>query len=510
MTINRRQLLTYGAAVAMTPGLIARAQEGQSSRDASQDKRLNIVFIMADDIGREVLCNPEVYGAITPNITAFRERSVEFDTCYATPLCTTSRAEVLTGQYANHNGWPENPRQSDYCRAFDGGMYSVAHVMRRAGYRTGMAGKWQLAHFDADPQSLSRAGFDRYLAWAWVTGLERDERLPRYWQPSLFLENGVIRQYQDIYGPDAFNDFSLRFIRESVARAQPYFFYYPMALPHAPYCATPAEVCELDIEAIGEDAETCRRDVNLALRNQCEVGSAREEVPFTELVSYMDALFGRFMRGLAAMGQESETVVVLTADNGTKWDVNSAYRGGMVSGGKGTFSELGINVPLMILHPGQAPGRVTAPVDFTDFLPTFAEIAGTSVPTPVPIDGRSLMPALRGEAPLRDHVYAFYSDSSAISDGRWKLLNLSRRMVRDLRHDNRDKDHPFTIPRAGDHLYDLAADPLELSPIRERDARRDPETWAAWQSLSEARRALVEAFPGTAYDVHRLNSNACQ
>lgn len=505
MPLNRRQFMAYGVSAAAMMPFLAQAQPFPHTHG-----KTNIAFVMADDLGREVLCNPEAYAALTPNLNAFQREAMEFRNCYATPLCSTSRAQFLTGQYCFRNGWTDNPRQDDYCRAFDGGMYSIGQAMQHAGYRTGMVGKWQLARFNSNPNSIFDAGFDRYLAWAWLPNDDSNENVPRYWRPGLFLENGAVRHYSDLYGPDVFSDFALGFVRDSVAENTPFFLYYPMVLPHAPYCNPPEQVCELDVEAIGEGIDACERAEELIAANYCEGRGPKDEVPFEEMVGYVDQLFGRFLSGLRQLGVYDSTMIVFTTDNGTKWDVNSRYLGDMVSGGKGTFTELGVNVPLVIRLPGGATGTSDALVDFTDFLPTFAELGGVELPMPVFRDGVSFLPALIGSSAPRQYMYTFYSDSSAISDGRWKMVQLTRRTRRELRHDRRRMDYSSIVPDASLAMYDLESDPLEQTPLYYASVLLQEDQLATWRRLDGARRSIEAAGPRLTERVHLSHSATCR
>ncbi len=155
----------------------------------------NILLILADDIGREI---PGCYGGTsyhTPEIDALAGRGMRFEHVYASPVCHPARITLLTGQYPFRLGNPEWGTFPVYAE-----QQTLAHELKKSGYVTAVAGKWQLCMLRDEPDHPHRLGFDEYCLFGWHEG-------PRYHQP-LIWQNGKIRQdVKDLYGPDVYSDF---------------------------------------------------------------------------------------------------------------------------------------------------------------------------------------------------------------------------------------------------------------------------------------------------------------
>jgi arylsulfatase A-like enzyme len=325
----------------------------------------NIIFIMLDDLGKEgVHC----YGGaetITPNLDRIAASGMTFMHVYSMPLCVASRVTFITGQYPARHGWINDwnvPLLG--VGHLDPHYYpSIARVLREAGYATAIAGKWHLNDFRDDPEILYDFGFDEYCVW---TGVERDNvdiSSNRYWSPYIHTEIGS-RTYHGEFSEDIFTRFILRFLRE---RPQvPKFVYYPMCLPHFPPITVP---------------------------NNPIAGANLQS-----MIHYADFKLGQILSALDGFGIRNETIVFWTSDNGSPQGTPSRLNRQMVRGGKGTLGESGINVPFIANCPGLIPGGVItgALIDFTDLLPTFADLAGATLPTDATLDGRSFAGHLLG------------------------------------------------------------------------------------------------------------------
>ncbi|MGI9515856.1 MAG: sulfatase-like hydrolase/transferase [Pirellulaceae bacterium] len=330
----------------------------------------NIVLIMVDDLGKEwVGC----YGAEnirTPNIDSLAESGMRFSNVYSMPQCTPTRATLLTGQYPFRHGWVSHwdvPRWGRGCH-FDPQLNpSIARVLKSAGYNTCVAGKWQINDFRIQPAVLEELGFDDWCMWTgYETGLPASGE--RYWNPYLHSRTGS-KTYRDEFGPDVCNRFVLEFL-ERQTQDRPFFVYYPMILTHGPMTTTPH-----------------RRDAT---------GNDRH----TAMVEYTDHLTGNVLDKLKEQGLRSSTIVIWTTDNGTSRGFSNTMQGRVVRGAKGLTLENGTCQPFIASCPGIVPAGVVtdALVDFTDLLPTSAELAGASLPRRFTIDGQSFAPLLLGQA----------------------------------------------------------------------------------------------------------------
>jgi len=178
---------------------------------------------------------------------------------------------------------------------------------------------------------------------------------------------------------------------------EPFFAYYPMVLVHDPFVPTP--------DTIGDAPRT--QEANKGNRNN----PVAQKKNFVAMVQYADKLVGQLEKKIKDLGLAENTIILFTADNGTHTRITSRWNGQDISGGKGGMTDMGTHVPLIASWPGTMPkGKVYDDlIDFTDFYTTFAEAAGVKMGDDDPVDGRSFLPRLRGEAGNpRDWVLCHY------------------------------------------------------------------------------------------------------
>ncbi|MEX2264032.1 MAG: sulfatase-like hydrolase/transferase [Bryobacteraceae bacterium] len=372
-------MISRRAFLAGTP-LAARGQ---------QRSRLNFLLILADDLGAgELGC----YGNTkhrTPNLDALAGSGVRFETCYATPLCSPSRVLLMTGRYAYRTGWynfiGRITTRKDRLSADE---ITFADVLKERGYRTGLAGKWQLGLVSKHPTMIHDSGFDEYFSWAWNTGglpkgspFEGHER-NRYWHPAI-VENGRHVQTQPHhYGPDLYSGWIADFMKRN--RERPFLAYYPMCLTHEPWDPTPVPGQPGKKTAGGLQAN----------------------------VEYMDHVVGKLVRALDDLGLRENTVVIFTGDNGTG------------KNGKATVTEKGVRVPMIVSCPGTIQQGVVSRdlIDFSDVLPTLTALSGTPLPCGATIDGRSFAPQLMGKrGNPREWIFSYLAYERMLRDERWLL-----------------------------------------------------------------------------------------
>jgi arylsulfatase A len=355
----------------------------------------NIVLVLADDLGAaELGCygNP---AHRTPNLDRLAAEGTRFETCYATPLCTPTRVALMTGRFGFRTGYfqmlgaPLTPR-ADAADREVGNHLTFADVLKERGYATAMAGKWQLT---GRGEGLVRdCGFDSYRMWAYENNLppgvkhtgayEGGNKTSRYWHPSIVEDGKYLPTRPDDYGPDLFADFLLDFARSH--RDGPFLLYFTMPLTHGPHVETP------DPDHPGK----------------------RLPGGFRSNLEYLDHLMGRFVKALDAISPPEETVLIFVGDNGT------------AGRGKGTVTERGARVPLIVRAPGRvrAGGVSRALASVTDLFPTMAELAGAAVPAGHELDGVSLAPALGdpGASP-RPWTFSYLGKGKILRDARWLL-----------------------------------------------------------------------------------------
>lgn len=385
-------------------GIFSTAPALAQSDDAPA--RPNIVFIMADDLGEEVIGAYGGQSFDTPNVDALAETGTRFTHAYSTPVCSPSRATLLTGRYIFRypHEWGHLPPSE----------VTFGNVMRDAGYATAAAGKWQMALLEDKPLQPRKEGFNRYSFWAWHEG-------PRYYDPLIWEDGALVDDAIDHrYGPDVYADFLLDHIKRNQGEHQRFFVYFPLTLPHFAKTDGPYE------EPPGPDGEY---------------------QTYAELVSEMDRIVGRVVHAIERMGLREQTLILFTGDNGTPERVTVTANGREVQGGKGRMTNAGTHVPLIASWPGHVPsgGVSNALIDFADVLPTFAELAGAPLPQDRTIDGVSFVPQLLGrDEPHRPWIYTEWDGERWARDRTWKLYGSGE-------------------------LYHVADDPQEQHPIRPED-----------------------------------------
>ncbi len=361
-------------------------------------EKTNIILIMADDIGYEC------YGAYggtsykTPVLDKMAERGMRFNHAYSNPVCTPSRVKIMTGL--------SNVRNYASFSVLKKTEKTIAHMLQDAGYKTAIAGKWQLygaEHYEdairekgSLPQNM---GFDRHCLWqVYKSG-------SRFWGPSITIDGQVKKFGNDVYGPDVYSQFLIDRMREY--KDEPFFLYYPMALVHDPFVPTPDSV---------------------------NLNSKDEQKNFGDMVAYMDKLIGEIVDETVELGIAERTLILVTGDNGTKSSIKSNMGDKVIVGGKGKTTDAGTHVALIAYQPGTiSAGQVSNDlVEFTDFKPTLAEAIGTTALSPT--DGQSFLPQLHGKkGNPRETIFVYNwprpekgAPRIFVRNQRWKLYGNGR------------------------------------------------------------------------------------
>jgi arylsulfatase A len=333
----------------------------------------NVVLIMADDSAAD---NYGCYGSTyfkTPVLDQLARTGAKFNHCYSSPVCTPTRVKIMTGRSGIRN----------YVQfgTLDRDEVTFGHMMKKAGYATAVAGKWQL--HNGDRGTLAPAsGFDSYCLWNYPgTGSSR------YWNPSIMQDGRLLETKPTDYGPDIFSDFLIRFIERNQDR--PFFVYYPMVLVHSPFPKTPDNVSASGITA---------RAKGQALTN------------FRDMTLYADKIVGRIVSALEKHGLRENTIIIYTTDNGTHRSLSYPFRKESRQGEKAYATDGGSHAPLIINCPGIVPPSIVSDdlVDFSDFMPTIAEITGANLPE-IKLDGRSFWPQCLGKkGHPREWIFQYY------------------------------------------------------------------------------------------------------
>ncbi len=422
-------------------GLPLGTGSANQAADTNQTRPPNIVLIMADDIGIEGF---GCYGGgsyATPCIDRLAAEGLRFTHAYSQPLCTPTRVQIMTGKY-NHRNW----------RCFgilDPQEQTFGHFLQAAGYRTCIAGKWQLQSYDPPdyPGAEKRrgtgmhpqdSGFETYSLFH---ALHTEDKGSRYANPTFLRDGKLHRQVEGKYGEDLSVEFIAEFMKRH--RDEPMFVYYPMALPHWPMVPTPRS------KVWADPSRRLEEDVRY----------------FPDMVETMDELVGRLLKHIDDLGLRDNTLVLFYSDNGTDRRIVSRFGDQEIQGGKGEPTQNGIRVPLIVRWPGRIqPGVCSDLVDATDFLPTLAELAGKPLPASWGAEGQSFLPALLGkqDRARRQWCYFWYDPRPG-----WDKENRSRFIFA--------LDHDYKLFSDG-RLFSISGEGFQETPI---EAGREDQAAAA-------------------------------
>ena len=350
----------------------------------AQSKRPNIILILADDLGFECITANGGTSYQTPNIDKLASKGIRFENCHAQPVCTPSRVQIMTGQY--------NVRNYTQFGKLDRSQTSFGNLFKNAGYKTAIAGKWQLGKEKDSPQHF---GFDESCLWQ--QSLPRTDTTghdTRFSNPILEF-NGKVKSFKNgEYGPDIVSDFICDFIEKN--KDQPFLAYYPMLLTHCPFTPTPNSK-DWDPKNLGS------------------MKYKGKPIYFPDMVSYMDKLVGKIVSKVDKLGLSENTLIIFTGDNGTDQPIISMLRKKEYPGGKKRTTDNGTHVPLIARWEGTINANKESfdMVDFSDFLPTMCDATKIEVPSNIPIDGISFFPQLLGKkSKTKKWIYSWYQLNS--------------------------------------------------------------------------------------------------
>lgn len=402
----------------------------------TQYQKPNILFILLDDMGKEWVSQYNADDIDTPNIDLLAKTGMQFNNAWSMPQCTPSRVTFMTGQYPFRHGWVNHydvPRWGHGANFDSEKNPSIAKIMKKAGYKTCIAGKWQINDFRLQPEAMVSHGFDDYCMWTGGEGGNIEKSQERYWDPYIHTKNGS-ETYKGKFGEDIFTDFIIDFMKKN--KKNPMMIYYPMCLPHGPLTTTPAE-----------PNITSKMDKHKAM------------------VHYTDQILKKLITALEDLEIRDNTIIVWTTDNGTSGNIIGHINGKAIRGGKTYLTENGVNEPFIVNWPEKIPlGKVTdALIDFSDLLPTFADLGGTTLPNEFQFDGKSFKNLILGEKDKsdRDWILTMGSLPARINYGRVKNVHKFRdRALRGERY----KVFVDTLQQITE-IYDLKKDIKEVNNL---------------------------------------------
>jgi arylsulfatase A len=378
-----------------------------AGRAAAQEKP-NIIVILADDLGyADVGC----YGAkgfATPNLDRMAKEGLRLTSFYTgCPVCTGSRAALLTGRHYRRVGVPGVLFPNDK-KGINPHEITIAQILHKLGYRTFLIGKWHLGHLAR--YLPTRHGFDSFYGIPYSNDMGIDPVNARFAKDALWREGKteeIVHTEKPIGGKaplmrgeevieypvdqttltQRYTAEAVRLIRENKDRS--FFLYLAHTMPHVPLHVSPAF-------------------------------KGRTKTLFGDVMKELDWSVGEVLKAVKESGIDEKTLVIFTSDNG-------AHQGsaGALRGKKATMYEGGFRVPCIVRWPGKVPaGSVSAEVaGAVDVLPTLARLAGGEPPNDRPMDGKDIRPLLLGEPGAKSpHEYFFFPhDRGAVRSGNWKF-----------------------------------------------------------------------------------------
>jgi len=358
----------------------------------------NIIFIMADDLGYgELGC----YGQdkiMTPNIDRLAAGGMRFTQCYAgSCVCAPSRSVLMTGLHTGHTAIRANG-SGTYLYPDD---FTVAELLKQAGYVTGGFGKWGLGEEDT-PGHPNDQGFDEFFG-------QYHQVHAHFYYPYFLMKNKAEYylpenegQRRNRYAHDEIHAQAMDFIRRN--KDQPMFCYVPYIIPHVEL-VVPEESMK---PYLGKFEEEPLPDPRPGY-----IGADKPYATFAGMVSRMDGHVGEIVALLKELGIYQNTIIFFTSDNGGQghaWKRMTDFFDGNapLRGYKGEFYEGGIRVPMIAHWPGRIEaGSATDHIcAFWDVMPTLADIAG--VKPPEEIDGISFVPTLLDKSEQKEHEYLYW------------------------------------------------------------------------------------------------------
>jgi arylsulfatase A-like enzyme len=371
---------------------------------AAAADRPNILFILADDLGWADLGH-DGSKIDTPNLDKLAQQGVKLTRFYASaPMCSPTRAALLTGRYPHSVGMPElsspEPRGNVPVLALDHKAITIPEALKPAGYRSYMVGKW---HLGFAPENHPRThGFDEF--WGSLIGT------PQYWQPKETYHNETPIKIQGGYYTDLLTDKAVEYLREGAASGKPLFMYLAYNAPHYP------------LEAPSDLIYKYRR--RFPDRGLFAIFAAQ--------VERLDTGIGRVLATLDELKIADNTIVMFASDNGPSAEITAygpegaSYSHGPLRGFKFATHEGGIRVPFLARWPGKLPAGAVrnTPAIMMDVLPTLLDAAKITPAADHEIHGTSILPLLRGEPFARQGALHWENQQNlGVLDGEWMLVH---------------------------------------------------------------------------------------
>ncbi|MBI1354460.1 MAG: sulfatase-like hydrolase/transferase [Acidobacteria bacterium] len=444
------------AILAIAAGLVAPAGAAEKP---------NIVILLADDLGWQ---DVSYHGSPirTPRIDALAKEGVELDQFYVFPVCSPTRAGLMTGRYPIRYGAMRTVFPPWRAGGLDTSEVTLANVLAEAGYaQRGVFGKWHLGHSDVKYHPLRRGFTEFYGHYNGAVDYFSHER-----EGELDWHRGYEPSYDKGYSTDLIAREASRFIRDAARSGSPFLCYVPFNAAHSPFQAKPEDLAPYkDLQAVPGD---WGGNAAARLKNRRILGG---------MVAGLDHGVGEILDAIDEAGVRESTLLFFFSDNGGVGGISSNEP---LRGAKATAFEGGTRVPAIARWPGRLQGgrKVTAPLAVIDMLPTLMALTGVKDSHGKPLDGRNVWPLLTGEQKTLDReLYSYIgaagedTEQVAYRDGPWKLVVAGPNLA---------------DPNADDslrtrYLFRLDRDPNETTNLADKEPARVKAMYAKAKAFRE-------------------------
>jgi arylsulfatase A len=417
----------------------------------------NIVYILADDLGYGDL---SCYGQKrfeTPNISRMAREGMVFTQHYSgCSVCAPSRSSLMTGLTTGHT--PIRGNKECYPEGqwpMPGATFTLARMLKAAGYRTGCFGKWGLG-YPGSSGDANMQGFDEFYGY-------NCQRMAHNYYPShlwnnqrKIMLNGNEGGGFGEYAPEMIHQHALQFIEKN--RDKPFFLYYPTTIPHAELLLPEKFLKEFRGRLLPEKSFKGAEPGGKDFRTGAYGTQAEAHAAFAAMVTLLDRQVGEILDKLKELGLDRNTIVIFSSDNGPHMeggaDPDYFDSNGPFKGYKRDLYEGGIREPMIAWWPGKinAETRTDLISAFWDVMPTLADLAGLKAPEN--IDGVSFLPTLLGKEGQRKHEYMYWEfheqgGRQAVRKGKWKMV----------------RNSVLVAEKTTTELYDLDSDPGEETNV---------------------------------------------
>lgn len=430
---------------------------------ANAADRPNFIFILSDDLAQGDCGSYGQKLIQTPNLDRMAREGTRYQQAYCgSSVCAPSRTSLMTGLHMGHSPIRANREaQPEGQKPLPADTFTVAKLLKEAGYSTAAIGKWGMGMFHTTGSPL-KVGFDRFYGY-------NCQRHAHSYFPTYLYDND--RRFElpgndgnkrvdgkgAVYSQNLIADETLKWVRAQ--KDNPFFLFYAITLPHGTF--------QIDDQGIYQDKPWTEQQKNYAA-----------------MVTRLDSDVGRLLDLLVELGIDKNTLVMFAGDNGSSFPPNSEIgklfdqtMSGKLRGFKRSMYEGALRQAAFAWWPGTVPaGRVSdEPWAFWDYLPTVAALSGASIPAGVPTDGLSLASFLKGgPAPKREYFYWELHEGTPIQAVRWDDWKAVR-----------------NGPAKPIELYDLKADVGETKNL----AAAKPDLVAKAETLMKSARVDDPAWP---------------